>query len=86
MSSPSQPGPPADRDGTYRIVIDGEPSLSCELRLGTTDSSHDGMVATAMRVVNAIPYVCAAPPGIVTSTDLPLTLPRHAFDVGQTAR
>jgi hypothetical protein len=78
--------PTADRDGTYRIVIDGEPSLSCELMLGTTDSSHDGMVATAMRVVNAIPYVCAAPPGIVTSTDLPLTLPRHAFDLGQTAR
>jgi hypothetical protein len=72
--------PTADRDGTYRIVIDGEPTLSCELRLGTTDSSHDGMVATAMRVVNAIPYVCDAPPGIVTSTSMPLTLPRHAFD------
>jgi hypothetical protein len=78
--------PTADRDGTYRIVIDGDPSLSCELRLGTTDSTHDGMVATTMRVVNAIPYVCAAAPGIVTSTDLPLTLPRHAFELGQTAR
>jgi hypothetical protein len=37
------------------------------------------MIATAMRVVNAIPYVCAASPGIVTSADLPATLPRHAF-------
>jgi hypothetical protein len=72
--------PTATRDGTYRIVIDGEPSLTCELTLGTTDTSHDGMVATTMRVVNAIPYVCDAPPGIVTSTELPLTLPRHAFD------
>ena len=35
-----------------------------------------GMVMTAMRVVNAIPYVVAAPPGIVTYTDLPLPLPR----------
>ena len=33
-----------------------------------------------MRVVNAIPFVCDVPPGIVTATDLPLTFPRHAFD------
>jgi len=39
------------------------------------------MVATAMRVVNAIPYVVAANPGLLSSLDLPLTLPRHAFDV-----
>jgi 2,4-diaminopentanoate dehydrogenase len=73
--------PTADRDGTYRIVVDGEPSLNCELQLGTIDSfSHDGMVATTMRVVNAIPYVCDAAPGIVTATSLHVTLPRHAFD------
>ena len=30
--------PTADRDGTYRIMIDGEPSLSCELQLGTAAS------------------------------------------------
>jgi hypothetical protein len=75
--------PTAERDGTYRIVVDGDPSFTCELRLGSgDDSSHDGMVATAMRVVNAIPFVCDAEPGIVTSTDLPLTLPRYAFDTG----
>ncbi len=33
-----------------------------------------------MRVVNAIPYVCDAEPGIVTSADLPPTLPRLAFE------
>jgi hypothetical protein len=72
--------PTAARDGTYRIAFDGEPSLTCELQLGTpTDFSQQGMIATAMRVVNAIPYVCAAPPGIATSQDLPTTLPRHAF-------
>ena len=37
------------------------------------------MIATAMRVVNAIPYVCAAPPGLVTVPDLPPLLPRQAF-------
>jgi 2,4-diaminopentanoate dehydrogenase len=75
--------PTAPRDGTYRVTIDGEPSLTCELQLGTPATfSHDGMVATAMRVVNAIPFVCAAAPGIVTSAGLPLTLPRHASDGG----
>ena len=37
------------------------------------------MVATAMRVVNAIPYVVDAQPGLVSSVDLPLTIPRQAF-------
>jgi hypothetical protein len=77
--------PTADRQGTYRIVVDGEPSFSCELQLGTPDTySHEGLIATAMRVVNAIPYVCDAVCGIVTSTDLPLTLPHHAFETGAT--
>jgi len=73
--------PTADRQGTYRIVVDGEPSYTCELQIGTAESySHEGLVATTMRVVNAIPSVCDAAPGIVTSLDLPLTLPLHAFE------
>jgi len=73
--------PTAPRDGTYRIRIEGEPALSCELQVGTADTfSLDGMLATTMRVVNAIPFVCDAAPGIVTSASLPLTLPRFAFD------
>jgi hypothetical protein len=72
--------PSAARDGTYRIAFDGEPNLTCELQLGSpVDFSHHGMVATTMRVVNAIPFVCDAKPGIVTSVDLPLTLPTGAF-------
>jgi hypothetical protein len=75
--------PTADRQGTYRVVVDGTPSFTCELQLGTPDTySHDGLIATAMRVVNAIPYVCDAQPGIVTSIDLPLTLPHEAFQTG----
>jgi hypothetical protein len=35
-----------------------------------------GMIMTALPAVNAIPLVVAAPPGIVTYTDLPLPLPR----------
>lgn len=72
--------PNADRDGTYRILLDGEPSLQCELTLGAPENfSEHGMVATTMRIVNAIPGVCSAAPGVVTATDLPLTLPPNPF-------
>jgi hypothetical protein len=69
-----------DVDGTYRIVVEGDPDLTCDLRVGRPGhASAAGMVATTMRVVNAIPFVCAAEPGIVTAADLPLTLPVDAF-------
>jgi hypothetical protein len=72
--------PAADRNGTYRITIDGEPDSVCELMMGTTETFSDqGMVATTMRIVNAVPAVVAAAPGLVSSLDLPLTLPRQAF-------
>jgi hypothetical protein len=72
--------PSAARDGTYRIVVEGNPDLTCELTVGRPETaSDDGMVATAMRIVNAIPYVCDAPAGLATSLDLPLTTPRFAF-------
>jgi 4-hydroxy-tetrahydrodipicolinate reductase len=35
-----------------------------------------GHIMTAVPTINAIPAVVAAPPGIVTYADLPLTLPR----------
>ena len=43
-------------------------------------AGHAAMAATAMRVVNAIPYVVDAPAGLLSSLDMPNTLPRHAFD------
>jgi 2,4-diaminopentanoate dehydrogenase len=72
--------PTAARDGTYRIAVEGDPSLTCELTFGDERTAADhGMVATTMRVVNAIPHVVAAAPGIVSSMDLPRTLPVAAF-------
>lgn len=73
--------PTAARDGCYRILVDGDPSFACELTLGTPeDFTQQGMIATTMRVVNAIPYVCEARPGVLSAMDLPPLLPRHAFD------
>ena len=56
--------PTAERDGTYRIVVEGAPSYQCELVFGQPGtSSAEGMVATTMRIVNAVPAVCDAEPG-----------------------
>lgn len=65
---------PAQEGGSYRIEITGEPSYTVDLCLSSRhgDHNHAGLVATAARVVNAIPAVIAAEPGIRTTLDLPL--------------
>lgn len=65
---------PAQEGGSYRIEVTGEPSYAVDLCLSSPngDHNHAGLVATAARVVNAIPEVVAAPPGIRTTLDLPL--------------
>jgi 2,4-diaminopentanoate dehydrogenase len=65
---PAQPG------GSYRVEITGEPSYAMDLCLSSPngDHNHAGLVATAMRIVNAIPAVVAAAPGIRSTLDLPL--------------
>jgi hypothetical protein len=65
---------PAQEGGSYRVEVTGEPSYALDLCLSSPngDHNHAGLVATAARVVNAIPAVVAAPPGIRTTLDLPL--------------
>jgi 2,4-diaminopentanoate dehydrogenase len=60
--------------GCYRVVITGEPNYTVDLQLIGTDGDHNtaGLKATAMRLVNAVPAVIAARPGLVTALDLPL--------------
>ncbi|MEZ0365615.1 dihydrodipicolinate reductase [Mycobacterium sp. pUA109] len=59
--------------GVYRVEIDGSPSVRCELELAD-DHDHDlgARIAGACRMVNAIPAVCAAAPGLLSALDLPL--------------
>ena len=74
--------PSSDHDATYRVEIEGDPDIQCSMTMGVAEghgAGNSAMAATAMRVVNAIPYVVAAPPGLLSSLDLPLTLPRHAL-------
>jgi hypothetical protein len=75
--------PTSEFDATYRVDIEGDPDIHCVMTLGEAEGHGAGraaMAATAMRVVNAIPYVVDAPPGLLSSLDIPTTLPRHAFD------
>jgi 2,4-diaminopentanoate dehydrogenase len=59
--------------GCYRVIISGSPNYTLDLQLLGEDGDHNtaGLQATAMRLVNAIPHVVAAEPGIVTALDLP---------------
>src|SRR6201997_4481249 len=76
-------------DLSYRVLITGDPDIDCTMAATLRDPQKAGvggmisgagaMVATAMRVVNAVPYVVAAQPGLLSSVDLPLTIPRNAF-------
>lgn len=58
----------------YRILIEGEPHLKVEMELSSDwgDHNHAGCLATPMHVVNAIPHVVAAGPGVKTMLDLPV--------------
>jgi hypothetical protein len=69
----------------HRIEVAGLPTVRTTLEYlpppdfeATTfaDFMVIGMIMTALPALNAIPYVVAAAPGIVTYTDLPLPLPR----------
>lgn len=75
--------PASEFDATYRVDIEGDPDIHCAMNLGDAEGHGAGraaMAATAMRVVNAIPFVVDAPAGLLSSMDMPTTLPRHAFD------
>ena len=60
--------------GCYRVVVSGEPNYTVDLQLLGTDGDHNtaGLKATAMRLVNAVEAVVAAPAGLLTALDLPL--------------
>ncbi|MCV7259113.1 NAD(P)H-dependent amine dehydrogenase family protein [Mycobacterium shimoidei] len=65
---PAQPG------GSYRVEITGEPSYAVDICPTSKkgDHNHAAIVGAAGRIVNAIPAVVAAAPGIRTTLDLPL--------------
>ena len=67
-AQPAQPG------GSYRVEITGEPSYAVDICPTSRNGDHNyaAILAAAGRIVNAIPAVVAAEPGIRTTLDLPL--------------
>jgi hypothetical protein len=81
--------PIGEQDLSYRVVVEGKPNFDCwftptlddpaEAGIPTMGSGAGAMLATAMRVLNAVPYVIDADPGLLRSLELPLTLPRNIY-------
>ncbi len=65
---------PANGGGSYRVEITGEPSYTMDICPTSSNGDHNyaAILAAAGRIVNAIPDVVAAPPGIRTTLDMPL--------------
>jgi 4-hydroxy-tetrahydrodipicolinate reductase len=74
--APTWPQPAGQ--GCYRVVVTGEPNYTLDLQLLGSDGDHNtaGLKATAMRLVNAVPAVVAARPGLLTALDLPMVAGR----------
>jgi 4-hydroxy-tetrahydrodipicolinate reductase len=70
---PEWPRLSSGRSG-YRIEVRGDPSYTCEIEPAGASGDHNeaGILGSAMRVINAIPAVCAAAPGLKSSLDLPV--------------
>ncbi|MBW0011853.1 diacylglycerol kinase [Mycobacterium sp.] len=75
---------PAVGGGCYRVEIIGEPTYAVDIvpssRKG--DHNHAAIAGAAGRIVNAVPFVVAAPPGIRTTLDLPLITGKGLYAPG----
>jgi len=79
-------GPEGER---FEVEVTGDPSSHVTFHGWHPESiaaglaRNPGIVATATHCVSAVPYVCAAPPGIRTYLDLPLVAGRAAPELAR---
>jgi hypothetical protein len=64
-------------DRCYKVIIEGRPRIECEIEMLDEDGRRGLLIACAMRVVNAIPYVTGAAPGLLSTIDLPMIFGRN---------
>ncbi|ETB15615.1 hypothetical protein O983_28150 [Mycobacterium avium 09-5983] len=70
-AAPQWDRPHLGGDGVYRVIVRGKPDLDVQMVIdGRHAGALGGRLACANHIVNAIPAVCAAPPGIVSIVDL----------------
>ena len=72
---------PPSGGGAYRVEITGEPSYVVDIVPSSEhgDHNHAAIVAACGRIVNSIPDVRSAGPGIKTTLDLPLPTGRGTY-------
>ncbi|MGP4056233.1 NAD(P)H-dependent amine dehydrogenase family protein [Mycobacterium sp. 4D054] len=72
---------PAQDGGSYRVEITGEPSYVMDICPTSRNGDHNyaAILAAAGRIVNAIPDVVAAEPGIHSTLDLPLVTGKGTY-------
>ena len=71
-SAPDWPRHPSPHGG-YRVIVDGLPTYTVDIEMHGRGNNMRGLTyATVMRELNAIPAVIAAPPGLLSTLDLPL--------------
>ena len=81
LDPPWKFGPEGER---FEVEVTGDPSVFVTFKklhpvsIEAGLARNPGIVATAMHCVNAVPYVCAAEPGIKTYLDLPMIAGRPA--------
>ena len=66
------------RRSGWRVLIEGETPIDVNITFPVAGDKVSPAMAgiTAYRVINAVPYVCAAAPGIRTTAELPILVPR----------
>jgi hypothetical protein len=66
------------RSSGWRLLIEGETPIDINITFPVSGEKLPPAMAglTAYRVINAVPYICAAEPGIRTTADLPTIVPR----------
>ncbi|MDQ6697629.1 MAG: dihydrodipicolinate reductase [Actinomycetota bacterium] len=74
-AAPDWPTPPEGRPGVHRVVVSGHPGVEINTHVGLEGVDHNeaGVIATGAKAVNAVAAVCAAPPGLVSLRDLPIS-------------
>jgi len=66
--------PQATKQGLHQIRIEGSPDLVVTIEAEDAEGNHagGGNATAAGRIVNAIPLICEAPPGLISGAALPL--------------
>jgi 4-hydroxy-tetrahydrodipicolinate reductase len=68
--------------GLYRVIVEGEPTIQCEISFCGEDGDHNtgGLIVTAAKLLNAVPAVVAAAPGMLSALDLPLVCGKNLVE------